>query len=157
VILRPRRLATVLAAGELSEREKFQYLRVWGILTVFLPGRLPGWTDWSPGRVTFVVLSLLITIVGLLACFRANARGDGRAFLERYLCLSVPLWIVTYVLYHAIYYGMGALGYLMGWLEQDARNWGRDAMSVISSASALSLYYLWMRTSIMRAAGVRAT
>ena len=58
---------------------------------------------WSRGRVAFLLVSLLISIVGLVACFRANAGRDNRAFLERYLCLSVPLGPVTYALYYAVY------------------------------------------------------
>ena len=91
MILRPRHLADALASGEVSEREKFQYLLVWAAVGIVLPARLGGWTGWSQVRVAFLVASLLTTTVGLLACFRANARGDDRAFLERYLCLSVPV------------------------------------------------------------------
>jgi hypothetical protein len=156
VILRPRHLADALASGEVSEREKFQYLLVWAAVGILLPARLGGWTGWSHIRVAFLVASLLITIVGLQACFRANARGDNRAFLERYLCLSVPLGIVTFGLYYGIYYGLGLVGYLVGLVERDARNWDRDAKSLISSVSALALFYLWMRALITRAAGARA-
>ncbi len=102
------------------------------------------------------MVSLLITIGGLVVCFQANAYGDNRAFLERYLCLSVPLGFMTYVLYYAIYYGLGLAGAAAGWVESDARNWDRDLMSLMSSMSALSVFFLWMRASIMRAAGVRA-
>jgi hypothetical protein len=156
VILRPRRLAMALAANEVSEREKFQYLLVWAVIGIALPSQLGGWTGWSRGRVAFLLAGLLITIVGLLACFRANARGDNRAFLERYLCLSVPLGLVAYALYYAIYYGLGMIGYLSGWVERDARNWDMYTMSLVSSMTALSVYYLWMRASIRTAAGAQA-
>jgi hypothetical protein len=156
VVLRPRHLADALASGEVSEREKFQYLLVWAAVGIVLPARLGGWTGWSHVRVAFLVASLLITIVGLLACFRANARGDDRAFLERYLCLSVPVGIVTYGLYYGIYYGLGLVGYLVGLVERAARNWDRDTMGLISSMSALELFYLWMRALITRAAGAPA-
>jgi hypothetical protein len=156
VILRPARLAGALAAGEVSEREKFLYLLVWAVVGILVPSRVGGWAGWSSVRVALVVVSLLITIGGLLVCFQANARGDNRAFLERYLCLSVPLGFMTYVLYYAIYYGLGLAGATIGWVESDARNWDRDLMSLISSMSALSLFFLWMRASIVRAARVRA-
>jgi len=83
VILRPRRLALALAAGEVSEREKFHYLLVSALIGILVPSQLAGWTGWSRFRVAFVAVSLLVTIVGLLACFQANSRGDNRAFLER--------------------------------------------------------------------------
>jgi len=157
VILRPRRLAAALAAGDVSEREKFQYLLVWALISIMIPRHFGGWTGWSAVRVTFLAVSLLITILGLLACFQANARGDNRAFVERYLCLSVPLGIMTYALYYAIYYGLGLVGLVTGWVAIDASNWDRDRMSLVASVSALSLFFLWMRASIMRAARARAS
>ena len=63
---------------------------------------------------------------------------------------------MTYGLYYGIYYGLGLVGYLVGLLERDARNWDRDTMGLISSMSALALFYLWMRALITRAAGARA-
>ncbi len=156
MILRPRRLAGALAAGELSEREKFHYLLVWAVIGILVPSHLGGWTDWSRIRVAFVVVSLVIAVIGLLTCFGANARGDNRAFLERYLCLSVPLGIMTYVAYYAIYYGIALVGLAVGWVETNAGNWDANTMGLISSMSALVLYFLWMRASITRAAGLRA-
>jgi hypothetical protein len=32
-----------LAAGEVSEREKFQYLLVWALIGILVPGQLGGW------------------------------------------------------------------------------------------------------------------
>jgi hypothetical protein len=145
-----------LAAGQVTEREKFQYLLVWAVIGIALPAQLGGWTGWSRGRVAFLLVSLLITIVGLVACFRANTHGDNRAFLERYLCLSVPLGLVAYALYYAIYYGIGLIGFMTGWVEPDARNWDVYAVSLVSSTTALTVYYLWMRASIRTAAGARA-
>jgi hypothetical protein len=156
VILRPRRLAVALAAGELSEREKFQYLLFGAIIDVLLPSQVAGWTNWTRDRVMFVAVSLVITVVGLLACFHANVRVDNRNFLERWLCLSFPLGIVLYVLYYVLYYAMGIAGLALGWVESDARNWNRDTMSVVSSITALSLFFLWMRASLLGAARIRA-
>jgi hypothetical protein len=156
VILRPSRLASALAAGELSERAKFHYLLLWALIGILIEERAGSWDGWSRLRVVFVVTSLLITVVGLLACFGANARGDNRAFLERYVCLSVPLSIATYGLYYAIYYGMAAVGVAVGWVARDATNWDANTMGLISSMGALALFFVWMRASIAGAAGLRA-
>lgn len=156
MILRPRRLAVALATGELSEREKFHYLLAWAVIGIVAPSQVGGWTDWSRLRVTFAVVSLVIWVIGLLACFGANARGDNRAFLERYLCLSVPLGIMSYVAYYAIYYGIAIVGLETGWVRTNAGNWDANKMGLISSMSALILYFLWMRASLTRAAGLKA-
>jgi len=156
VILRPRRLAAAFAAGALSEREKLHYLLVWAALGLLAPSRFEAGATWNGARLAFMTGGLLISIVGLLACFEANTRGDGRSFVERYVCLSVPLGILTYVLYYVLYYGLGLAGLAAGLVERDASNWSRDWMSLVSSFGALILYFLWMRASILRAAGARA-
>jgi hypothetical protein len=155
VILRPRRLAIALAAGELSEREKLQYLLFGAIIDVLLPGQYGGWSVWTRDRIVLLAANLIITVVGLVACFQANVRVDNRGFLERYLCLSFPLGVIMYVLYYVLYYGMGLAGLALGLVESDARNWDRDTMSVVSSITALSLFFLWMRASLLGAARIR--
>jgi hypothetical protein len=156
VILRPKRLAVALAAGELSERDKFLYLILWAVIGALAEGQRATWNGWSRGRVVFVLVGLAISVVGLFACVQANARGDNRAFLERYLCLSVPIGVVTFAAYYGIYYGLAAFGFAVGWIDPDAKNWNATMMGVISSIGALALFFFWMRTSLMRAAGLRA-
>jgi hypothetical protein len=60
---------------------------VWALIGLVAPSHVAGWTGWSAVRVTFVAAGILITVFGLVACSQANARGDDRGFLERYLCL----------------------------------------------------------------------
>lgn len=155
MILRPRRLAVALATGRLTEREKFHYLLISAVIGLLVPSQFEGWSGWTRLRAAFVAIGLLITLVGLVACFRANARGDDRAFLERYLCLSVPLGIATYVLYVLLYYGLAVAGLAVGWVETDVHNWNRDLMSLVSSMGALALFFVWMRALIMTASGAR--
>jgi len=155
MILRPSRLADALAADALSEREKFQYLLVWAISGVLLQhhGGTQAW-DWP--RLTFLGLSFLITLAGLMACFQANVRGDNRAFLERYLCLSVPVGLVTYGLYFLLYYALGFFALAARWIDREAHGWNRDAMSLLASMLVLTIYYIWMRQLLQQVAGARA-
>ena len=155
MILRPGRLADALATDELSERAKFQYLLAWALLGVIIDHLVGSSPRWDQLRILAVVPNLLITAVGLFVCFRANARGDNRAFLERYLCLSLPEGMVTYGAYYVLYYAMGALGFGAGWVKPDASNWDRTAMAMIASLMALALFFVWMRSLMLRAAGLR--
>jgi prolipoprotein diacylglyceryltransferase len=155
VILRPRRLADALAADSLSERDKFHYLLIWAVFGIVV-GQLVGTSPrWDNLRLLATAPSLLITVAGLVACFQANARGDNRAFLERYLCLSVPVGLVTSAVYYLLYYGMGLVGLRAGWVESDASNWNGTAMALVGSVIALTLFYIWMRALMARAAGLR--
>jgi hypothetical protein len=155
VILRPGRLAEALAAGSLSEREKFHYLLVWTAVMAVV-GPLVGTSlRWDRLRLISIAPGLLINLVGLLACFTANARGDNRAFLERYLCLSVPVGLVVVALQYLLYYGMGLVGLGAGWVAPDARNWDATIMALIASMAALTLFWVWMWRLMARAAGLR--
>jgi hypothetical protein len=154
VILRPGRLAAALAASELSERDKFHYLLAWALIGVFINPLVGISHRWDHLRILSVVPSLLITAVGLVACFQANARGDNRAFLERYLCLSLPVSLVTSAAYYLFYYGMGLVGFGAGWVKPDASNWNGTVMALVASVIALSLFFVWMRALMLRAAGL---
>jgi hypothetical protein len=88
--------------------------------------------------------------------FRANARGDNQAFLDRYVCLSALVGIAMTALYYALYYGMGIAALLGGWIDVDARGWNREAMGLTTSVIASTIYYLWLRQLLVRAARARA-
>jgi hypothetical protein len=51
---------------------------------------------------------------GVYVCYRANAAGDGRRFIERFICLAVPLTIWTFLagiaVAAALYFGLGLRG-----------------------------------------------
>jgi hypothetical protein len=126
MILRPRRLADALAANALSEREKFHYLLLWAVAGTLLSAGVGTWGPWTRSRVASLVLLAVVTVFGLIICFRANARGDNRAFLERYV-----------------------------WIDSEAHGWNRDAMSLVAGLIAAAIYYLWLRQLLTRAAGAR--
>ena len=153
MILRPRRLADALAAGRLSERDKLSYLLVWPVVGTAAEYYRASVQSWSQPQMAFVAAAVLISILGLLVCFRANVQGDNRSFLERYVCLSVPIGAVTYAVFFGGYYAMGLVGLLGGWVEPDASNWNADLMGAVSSVAAMGLFFLWMRSAIGRAAG----
>jgi hypothetical protein len=54
-------------------------------------------------------MCLAVTLIGIWTAFRANAAGDGRAFVERYVCIGVVLWIYLVIIYVATYYAIYAL------------------------------------------------
>ena len=39
----------------------------------------------------FAAAPLIITVVGIYLCYRANKSGDNKNFIERFVCLSVPI------------------------------------------------------------------
>jgi len=110
-LFNPLLLARMLRDGALSERQKFHLL----VFSMVVQGgdSLVG-VFWGRSKhasaIWNITIHLIIVLVGLWFCFRANARGDNRHFVERFFCLSAPLslWIslVPYALDLALYYGL---------------------------------------------------
>lgn len=84
-----RQLANDFKEERVSERERFKYvLGTWLAFSAvgFFPGRELGTSELVAG-----VIGVLVTIVGTTLCYRANARGENRDFVARFLCLAWPL------------------------------------------------------------------
>lgn len=94
-IWRTKKLVEELARGALSEREKVTYFVVTAVMWTtasLIPNPKP-WTIFDHIRF----LSIAITILGYMVCFRLNQAADGRLFVERAVVISVPLTCQTLV------------------------------------------------------------
>jgi ABC-type sulfate transport system permease subunit len=49
-------------------------------------------------KVLDIAMVVAFEVIGVVVCYQANRRGDGKNFLERYICLQVPLSIRFLVL-----------------------------------------------------------
>lgn len=49
------------------------------------------------------ILFFMLLVIGTLICFKNNEQGDGKEFIERLVCLSIPIAIQT-LLFAAIWY-----------------------------------------------------
>ena len=101
IFLNPGALAAALREDTLNERTKFRLLLL-GSGLQFLFGQSAVAMLRSDAQL--VVVLAVIMVWGITACFKANARGDGRAFLERYVCLSTSISIYTTILYFVVAY-----------------------------------------------------
>jgi predicted Co/Zn/Cd cation transporter (cation efflux family) len=70
-----------------------------------------------------LIVTGVITFIGLRACFKMNERGDNQHFLDRYICLSVPLFIWSYLLYVLLFYISYAASHAL---------WGKDISRLFS-------------------------
>jgi hypothetical protein len=85
-----RALAAELRTGELAQRERVKYLIATLLLAMIpIPARVWG-LDCLPNWVTPVeeLIAALGTIAGVLICFSRNEKGDGRQFIDRFICLG---------------------------------------------------------------------
>jgi hypothetical protein len=104
-ILKARPVAEALRRGSLSQRELFFYFLgalvvnaiqiQWMVLTTN--------ATFNVMTVGNGLLYIAVLIAGTIWLFKVNASGDGAAFIERYICLSLPLNIQFIILKSAIY------------------------------------------------------
>lgn len=150
VLWRAKVLALDLRDGRVAERDKLGYLLVGLLIKAVIGSASLLSAPRSLGAALGILIVLSISIAGAIATFRANARGDGRQFLERYLCLAVPVGIQMYVGYGAL----ASLLYLLtGWHAPTAGS------NLVSWAAWSLLYYgaiLWFYFALRRHMAVAA-
>lgn len=65
-------------------------------------------------KSTFTALPLIggvaVTVAGIWVCYRANQRGDGTAFLERFICLTLPVMLRWLALFFGVWIGLVLIG-----------------------------------------------
>ena len=94
-LLNYKQLARDLRDNKVSEREKLYYI----IGTVVLSAPLliphaPANYDDITGELVGIFILTLLTILGTIFIYRKNQQGDGKNFIERYVCLSFPISII---------------------------------------------------------------
>ena len=98
-----KELVLKMKNDELSQTEKFKYFLVFIILTTIF-ARLSSYTSISPTfqAVIVSILTAVIVIAGTILCYRTNRKGDDREFIDRIICISLPIYIKLFVVYIVI-------------------------------------------------------
>lgn len=151
LLFRPGRLADALRSGTLSEVAKARLMLAgYGLGIIFSRGSF--WRFRTPLELLLTVVYVGLFLGGLWGCYRENAEADNRNFVERYICLSVPVGIWTYGGYYLSWY----VAYFL--LRQRP---GYDAAAfpttmrpyvLVAGIVVLALYFSLMRRYIRRAA-----
>ncbi len=87
------KLAERLGANQVTEKEKFFYLIV---AAVFLSIIMSQWmsnilyTEYNQYAKISDILTICFSAIAIGILFYFNQKGDGKNFIERYICLSVP-------------------------------------------------------------------
>ncbi|HEV7591363.1 MAG TPA: hypothetical protein VGO40_24835 [Longimicrobium sp.] len=151
-LLNVTRLADELREDALSEKDKLGYLLAI-VVIAGLVGGASGPAFRTPIWAATALLQLVISLGGIWYCFAANERGDGRSFIERYVCLGFPLgiwWI-------GAYYGFYFLGLAAASVPAVSRAqlWYRS-YPALAMVCLSPLYYVALARYVARAAGVNA-
>jgi hypothetical protein len=110
-------LAEALKTKRLSQRQKMIYLAVM-MLGVSLVVEVTAWL--GPGSGVTPAMGVIrgavlsgITLWGVLACYQANRRGDDSEFIDRFVCLSLPLTIRVLIVFSLLAFALIIPVYLM--------------------------------------------
>lgn len=87
-----KELSAELKNGSLPEREKAKYLIFGAVLTVLVMSRIISKDEvYLPAHYSALAVNVFLTIFGTWWLFQRNASGDNKNFVERYICLMVPI------------------------------------------------------------------
>jgi len=53
-------------------------------------------------RMITDLMSILISAVGLIVCYRTNRRGDDKEFIERVMCIGFPITVFAMIILVAV-------------------------------------------------------
>jgi hypothetical protein len=151
-------LASQLKSGSLSQAERFKYFLAVTILDIML-FEILRYLKLAILSITNLIESstmVLITILGTYWSYTANKTGDDREFIDRYICLSIPLTIRMLAVMLPICFAVILTGYIVFGMQFLAHEELQSWMKVSLKAGALVILYRWMISYIKIVAGKEA-
>lgn len=140
-----------LRSGAVSQKEQMKYLLVL-LVVLSVISYLGQYTVPPGGRNIFdfvmVVASMVISFAGVWWCYRANGGSDGKDFLLRFVCLSVPIGNKIAVAMLVFF-----LGVFMGVGVTDAADLGESSwMELVVTVVVCAVQFVWMRQKLVQIA-----
>lgn len=102
------KLAEQLRNGELSSKQKMRYLLLVFVFLGITPYAYLG-ESYNAAYGLEVLVILFTSIWGILYCHEANEEGDGKNFIERFICIGVPVGVRVMVFFLPAYFILSAL------------------------------------------------
>ena len=100
-ILNSKALSVKLKEGTLSQKEIFHYFFANTIISAIQIQWLSIYASNGASIVSkfLGLLYIIIVCIGTIVVFRTNQKGDGKSFVERYICISFPILIRVILIY----------------------------------------------------------
>ena len=110
-LLNTNALVLKIRNNELSQTDRFKYFFISTVLTSVCI-EMVSYSDTASSTLAILnsTLLVLIAIIGLLVVYRANKSGDNKDFIDRYICISLPVGVKVFAAtigIYAIYHGFG--------------------------------------------------
>ena len=142
-----KQLALRLKQRQVSSREQLFYLLVFILLSTAMTTSFALDTlHYAPTNqwdYCIDVMAITFTIAGTIWCYRANKAGDDKEFIERYVCISLPVLIKAFAL---LMLGMLVLLWTMEIPEETT------VYDLVLSGMSMVYFYWRLRQSITLAA-----
>ena len=112
VLLNPLELARHLRDGNVSPRDKLLYLIICTVMGIVAGSSVVAHLLYE-GELTDMdiandIIALLFEVGLIIAAYRINQRGSATDFIERYICISVPLTLRVFVVMTIIAFIIGS-------------------------------------------------
>lgn len=150
-------LAAELRDRKVSQREKMKYyLGQSVVIGLLVP--IASWTQQEPTPLVIVgdLITIPISILGILFCYSANRRGDDTEFLDRIICISWPIAVRLVVILVGFFVVYVLAGYAILGERFDAYMEKTTAFDVVLYATVETIYYLWVRSYLLKISGAGA-
>ena len=148
-------LAAELRNGTLSQKDRFKYLLAFMTITAIFT-ELSYYISEAPSTVAISesTLVIFITIFGTVWCYIANKSGDDREFIERFVCLSIPVLIHLTVIFLFLYSFYMIIGFYLFENAFDkfteTTNWVDVGFTIL-----FGLYFYWKLSKVIKSVANR--
>jgi len=100
-----RKLGKELANLIVTAKQKMLYMLASQVMfTLFIYQALYTYEKIDSFFIVEFLTVLLVVVLGVIKCYDANGKSDGRNFIENFVCLSVPLTVKISILVFGLFY-----------------------------------------------------
>ncbi len=139
-------LARDLREGKVTQGQKFFYFLIFMAMSSL--AMYAGVETDSSYLLMDMLSTVIVTVAGTYLCYQANARGDNKEFIDRFICIGFPIivrFIPIVVFVMVVYYGVGMYA---GFSYVD-----ESSIIDILIATVLEItYFIWVRSYIAKIA-----
>jgi hypothetical protein len=145
-------LADELRAERTTEKNKLLYY-LFTVLFAWVMDELnTGGPEIStPYGLLSLVVGIAVTVLGMFYCYGVNQKGDGKCFVTRFICLSVPVTVriaVGLIAVVVLVYGVGsAVG---GEAFKETMRATKTIQTVILNTLVVVTYFYFISLAIKR-------
>jgi hypothetical protein len=141
-----KELESKISKNELTEKDGFNYLLAYGILSCIAVGSSKTYDANEWFELIETALCIIIAIWGIKATYKANNEYDGNDFLKRFLAISWVIGFRVFLTVLGIAFAVGIVVAILTVADSDlscCRDTATEFLSVITT-TIVSIVYFWL-------------